>query len=95
MNLKLTAILISAIVIIASCTSSKKALRTLRYDIDKELSGKKGTYAVAFKDLKTGKEIKVNDKVAFHAASTMKTPVMIEVYKQADEGKFSFMILLN
>ena len=24
----------------------------------------------------------------FHAASTMKTPVMIEVYKQADEGRF-------
>lgn len=89
MNLKLTAILVTAIVFIASCSSSKKALRTLRSDIDKELSGKKGTYAVAFKDLKTGKELKVNDKVTFHAASTMKTPVMIEVYKQAAEGKFS------
>jgi len=89
MNLKLPAILAAAIVLISSCTSSRKALRTLQSDIDKEISGKKGTFAVAFKDLKTGKEIKINDKETFHAASTMKTPVMIEVYKQAAEGKFS------
>ena len=89
MNLKLPAILAAAIVLISSCTSSKKALRTLQSDIDKEISGKKGTFAVAFKDLKTGREIKINDKETFHAASTMKTPVMIEVYKQAAEGKFS------
>jgi len=89
MNLKLPAILAAAIVLISSCTSSKKALRTLQSDIDKEISGKKGTFAVAFKDLKTGREIKINDKETFHAASTMKTPVMIEVYKQASEGKFS------
>ena len=89
MNLKLPAVLAAAIVLISSCTSSKKALRTLQSDIDKEISGKKGTFAVAFKDLKTGKEIKINDKETFHAASTMKTPVMIEVYKQAAEGKFS------
>ena len=89
MNLKLTAILAATILSIASCTSSKKALRTLQSDIEKELSGKKGTFAVAFKDLKTGREIKINDKETYHAASTMKTPVMIEVYKQAAEGKFS------
>jgi len=89
MNLKLPAILAAAIVLISSCTSSRKALRTLQSDIDKEISGKKGTFAVAFKDLKTGKEIKINDKETFHAASTMKTPVMIEVYKQAADGKFS------
>jgi beta-lactamase class A len=89
MNLKLPAILAATILIIASCTTSKKTLRTLQSDIDKELSGKKGVFAVAFKDLKTGREIKINDKEMYHAASTMKTPVMIEVYKQAAEGKFS------
>jgi beta-lactamase class A len=89
MNLKLPAILAATILIIASCTTSKKTLRTLQSDIDKELSGKKGVFAVAFKDLKTGREIKLNDKEMYHAASTMKTPVMIEVYKQAAEGKFS------
>jgi beta-lactamase class A len=88
MNLKLPAIL-ATVILIASCNTSKKALRTLQLDIEKELSGKKGTFAVAFKDLNTGREIKINDKETFHAASTMKTPVMVEVYKQAAEGKFS------
>jgi len=88
MNLKLPAVL-AAVIVVASCNTSKKALKTLQSDIEKELSGKKGTFAVAFKDLKTGRHINIKDKETFHAASTMKTPVMIEVYKQAGEGKFS------
>ncbi|HEY1869660.1 MAG TPA: serine hydrolase, partial [Chitinophagaceae bacterium] len=84
-------ILLPAIIFfISSCTTSKKmALRDLHSEIDKELAGKKGTFAIAFKDLKTGAEIKTNDHVVYHAASTMKTPVMIEVYNQESEGKFS------
>ena len=88
MNLKLPTLL-AAVIVVASCNTSKKALKTLQSDIEKELSGKKGTFAVAFKDLKTGRQINLKDKETFHAASTMKTPVMIEVYKQAGEGKFS------
>ena len=89
MNLKLPAILAATILFLSSCNTSKKALRTVHLDIEKEISGKKGTFAVAFKDLQTGREIKINDHVTFHAASTMKTPVMIEVYKQVAEGRFS------
>ena len=64
-------------------------MQTLQSDIAKELSGRKGTFAVAFKDLKTGNEVRINDDVVYHAASTMKTPVLIEVYRQAAEGRFS------
>jgi len=77
------------VLIISSCTGSRVAMRTLKSDINKELSAQKGIFAVAFKDLSTGREIKINDHVVFHAASTMKTPVLTEVYKQAAEGKFS------
>jgi beta-lactamase class A len=31
----------------------------------------------------------LNEHESFHAASTMKTPVMVEVFKQAADGKFS------
>jgi beta-lactamase class A len=83
-------IIFSVIVfIISSCTGSRVATRSLKTNINKELSAQKGIFAVAFKDLATGKEIMINDHVVFHAASTMKTPVLIEVYKQAAEGKFS------
>src|SRR5882672_9299555 len=57
--------------------------------INKEMGKQKGTFAVAFKDLSTGDELFIREKEIFHAASTMKTPVMIEVYKQVSEGKFS------
>ena len=48
-----------------------------------------GVFALAFKDLESGKEILINEKENFHAASTMKTPVMIEVFKQVHNGKFN------
>lgn len=47
-----------------------------------------GEFAVAFKDLSTGKEFLLNAHTLFHAASTMKTPILIEAFKQASEGKF-------
>ena len=75
--------------ILVSCAEQRIAMRSLKENIEKELSTQEGTFAVAFKDLSTGKKLLINDTVTFHAASTMKTPVLIEVYKQAAEGKFS------
>ena len=48
----------------------------------------KGIFALAVKDLSTGQEFFINAHETYHAASTMKTPVMIETYKQAAAGKF-------
>ncbi len=45
------------------------------------------TVAVAFQDLQTGRELLLNERVSFHAASTMKVPVMLEVYRQARAGR--------
>ncbi len=47
-----------------------------------------GIFALAVKDLYTGQTFFINPGQSFHAASTMKTPVMIEAYKQAAAGKF-------
>src|SRR6188768_1565142 len=84
--------------ILSSCVEQKIAMRSLKENIQQELSKQEGIFAVAFKDLSSGKELLINDTVTFHAASTMKTPVLVEVYKQAAEGKFSFsdsLILKN
>ena len=48
-----------------------------------------GNFALAFKNLDDGKEILINENEIFHAASTMKTPVMIEFYRQLHQGKLS------
>ena len=47
------------------------------------------TVAVAVRDAQTGTTLDLNGDRSFHAASTMKIPVMIEVYRQAALGRFS------
>ena len=47
-----------------------------------------GTVAVAFKNLDNGATFSVRDKAVMHAASTMKLAVMIEVYRQSEQGRF-------
>ena len=48
-----------------------------------------GDFAVAFRPLDdTSQTLLINEHEMFHAASTMKTPVMIELYRQAQEGRF-------
>ena len=50
------------------------------------LDSEKGEFAVAYKNLSTGQTILINENEEFHAASTMKTPVMIEAFKKNNEG---------
>src|SRR5689334_21166845 len=39
--------------------------------------------AVVFHDLADGRELLINPDLSLHAASTMKVPVMMEIYRQA------------
>ncbi|MGD8278492.1 MAG: serine hydrolase [Gemmatimonadota bacterium] len=45
--------------------------------------------SVALIDLGTGLRLEIDGDREMHAASTMKVPVMIEVYRQAEAGRFS------
>jgi beta-lactamase class A len=47
------------------------------------------TVAVAYYDLGSGKSLLINPDETFHAASTMKVPVMMEIFRQAAAGKLS------
>jgi beta-lactamase class A len=47
------------------------------------------TVGVAVYDLASGRELLINGDESFHAASTMKVPVMMELYRQAAAKKFS------
>ncbi|MHB1560626.1 MAG: serine hydrolase [Isosphaeraceae bacterium] len=44
---------------------------------------------VAYRDLATGEELLVHGDATFHAASTMKVPVLMELYRQAEAGTLS------
>jgi beta-lactamase class A len=64
-------------------------LATVRADIDKLIAASGAEVAVAWRplDAKPGEEILINPDLKFHAASTMKVPVMIEAYRQQDAGR--------
>jgi beta-lactamase class A len=51
--------------------------------------GDKAIVEVAFRDLETGETCLIRADEPIHPASTMKVPVMLEVYRQAGEGKLS------
>ncbi len=59
----------------------------LRTDLVGLFATVQGVFGVAMEDLSTGKRLLINEREMFHAASTMKTPVMIELYRQVDAGK--------
>ncbi len=64
-------------------------LEKLQFVVDSLFQTTKGDFALAFKELNNEKnELFINEHSNFHAASTMKTPVMFEVFKQTKEGRF-------
>ena len=84
-TLTVRALLIAAILSMQFSASAQP----LRDSIRNILNAQKGEFAVAFRDVQTGETILINEHTGFHAASTTKTPVMIELYKQAAAGKFA------
>lgn len=68
--------------------AQKLSIENLKSVIEAKFKTVEGEFAVAFKDLQTGNTLFIKEKENFHAASTMKTPVMIEVFMQAKAGKF-------
>jgi len=77
------------ILLFCSNCKKEKTIDQLSREIKSVFAAEKGDFALAFKNLESGEELLINGREKFHAASTMKTPVMIEVFKQAQEGKFN------
>ncbi|MCL5040505.1 MAG: class A beta-lactamase-related serine hydrolase [Firmicutes bacterium] len=54
-----------------------------------EIAGRvQWTFGLAVKHLESGEEIHLGAEEAFPAASVIKVPIMAEVFRQAEEGKF-------
>ncbi len=81
-------------ILVVACSNNKSSniatLTDLELQILDSIHHHEGEFAVAFKNLDTaGETIFINKSTIFHAASTMKTPVMIEVFKQIAVGNIS------
>ncbi|MEM1127408.1 MAG: serine hydrolase [Bacteroidota bacterium] len=65
-------------------------LDTLEAAVEARMAEQPGaTVAVAVRDAHTGTTWALRGDRSFHAASTMKVPVMIEVYRQAEAGRLA------
>src|SRR5688572_25354913 len=89
MNKQIMIVLIFNLFFQTACMQKKESIDELKKDVQQKLAISNGHFGIAFKDLQTGKTLLLNEKDNFHAASTMKTPVLVELYKQAAAGKFS------
>ena len=74
---------------VSSMDRNRKSLKKTGDAIDSVIASTSGTFAVAFLDLRTGKTLFRNAGMEFHAASTMKTAVMVELFRQMRARKCS------
>ncbi len=73
------------LLIIMSCSVNEK--KEVEEQIREKFSKVEGNFALAFIMIgDTNNSIVINEHEMFHAASTMKTPVMIEAFKQDEKG---------
>jgi beta-lactamase class A len=71
----------------------------LRRQVEQRIQSVPGAeVAVSFRDLASGEVLDIKADVDFHAASTMKIPVMLEVLRSAEAGRISLdqgVLLVN
>jgi beta-lactamase class A len=83
-----SAVAVFAAMMIAA-VSAADDIAAARARIDELVKNSGGEVAVAFRTLDGRDELLIRPDVEFHAASTMKVPVMIELFRQARAGALS------
>lgn len=82
--------LIAVYSITISCQKTQSPREALEQRITMQVDSIEGDVAVAYYSLSEPQDsLLINVDETFHAASTMKVPVMIELFKQASEGKLN------
>jgi Beta-lactamase class A len=92
----LSAALVAALMIAATSARAQASLRDAM--LERIAASPGAVVAVTFNDLQTGEHVGLNSDTVFHAASTMKIPVMIELLRRSQQGAFSLdqdVLLVN
>jgi len=84
-----TAIGAASLAVSASPQIPSTAIASARHQIEQLATAAGAEVSVVWRplDAKTGEELTIGPTVRYHAASTMKVPVMIELFNQVQEGK--------
>ncbi len=92
--LSVAAVFAAAAVVTSSAQSpeiSPSAIATARADVERLASAAGAEVSVVWRplDARHGEELLIGPAVRYHAASTMKVPVMIELFEQAHAGRLT------
>lgn len=73
----------------AAAAPDGPATSRLAAEVRSRVEEAEGEVAVYYRDLGSTDSVAVNADLRMHAASTMKVPVMIQLYRDADEGRLA------
>lgn len=83
-------LLVLSVIPVSPTQAQPQTLDALAQRIQTVLDTVEGDFAVAFRRIDAPEEeLFINEHAMFHAASTMKTPVLVELYRQAQAGRFA------
>ena len=78
------------LILMSLCSCKSEQSKDLDSKITILLKQVEGDFAIAFQDLNRPENVfLLNENEQFHAASTMKVPVMIEIYHRASQGQLA------
>ncbi len=81
-------LLVVLIGLLGSCQGKSSKTDNLEKIVQTQIDSIEGDVAVAFYNLSNSEDsLLINENEKFHAASTMKVPVMIELFKRAEQGE--------
>src|SRR5262245_23683599 len=87
------------VLLITGLTPPSRSADSLRSRIEERISRINGAVVgVVLRELGTGASLEINPDSSFHAASTMKVPVMIELFRRVDAGSLRLdqgILLIN
>jgi beta-lactamase class A len=78
-----------AAMLVIAVTAQAADISPLRKKVEQAVNRARGDVGVAVKHLESGTEILINADKKFPMASTYKLPILVEIYYQAAEGRFS------
>src|SRR5262245_38707741 len=87
--------LATAFLLALSVIAQAADVSSLKKQIEQAMTRARGDVGVAVKHLESGTEILINADKKYPMASSYKLPILVEVYYQAAEGKFSLYDLIE
>ena len=88
MRAGLSILLLASIFALSGAGQTRGPLDNLKPEVEKLIAASGAeTVGVAIYDTETKQSLLINERVSLHAASTMKLPVMMAIFKRADQKK--------